>query len=50
MNYKSSYQKLKEKNKELLHDIKVMVMHPETEEGIDAYMKWLKKYENDGKL
>lgn len=37
----TSYRKLKKKNAELIHDIKMMVRFPETEEGIEIYMKWI---------
>ena len=42
----TSYQKLKKKNRELMHDIKMMVLHGDTEEGIDIYMKWVNKLDN----
>lgn len=39
----SGYQKQKKKIRELEHDIKMMVLHPETDEGISIYMRWVNK-------
>ena len=36
----TSYRKQKAKIKSLEHDIKMMVLFPETEEGLETYFKW----------
>lgn len=47
----SGYRKQKKKIAELEHDIKVMVLYPETEEAVDCFFKYSKQfgYESDNK-
>lgn len=41
---RSVYQKLKEENKRLLHDLYMLTMEPGTKEGLQIMLKWYKKF------
>jgi hypothetical protein len=44
---RSVYQKLKEENKRLLHDLFIISMRPVTPEATEVRMKWKKKFEEE---
>ena len=43
----TGYRKLKKRIKELEHDIKMIVLYVETEEGQETYFRYLDKLNND---